>query len=108
MITPEDNDLAAMAVGSLAPCITGPWWEEVFYRGFMLPALSLWMPSTVSVPLSALLFALHHQSLENLIPLTTLGLVWAIVYMRSKNLLVTVIIHSLWNSRVFLGSLLGL
>lgn len=33
MINPEDNDVAAMAVGSIAPCITAPWWEEVLYRG---------------------------------------------------------------------------
>jgi len=29
MINPEDNDLASMAVGSLAPCVSAPWWEEV-------------------------------------------------------------------------------
>ena len=29
MINPEDNDLASMAVGALAPCVSAPWWEEV-------------------------------------------------------------------------------
>ncbi|CAB1097194.1 unnamed protein product [Ectocarpus sp. CCAP 1310/34] len=33
IINPENNDIAAMAVGSIAPCMTAPWWEEVLYRG---------------------------------------------------------------------------
>lgn len=33
IINPENNDVAAMAVGSIAPCISAPWWEEVLYRG---------------------------------------------------------------------------
>lgn len=29
MINPEGNDILAMLVGSLAPCVSAPWWEEV-------------------------------------------------------------------------------
>jgi hypothetical protein len=29
MINPEGNDLFAMFLGSLAPCVSAPWWEEV-------------------------------------------------------------------------------
>ena len=108
MINPENNDLVAMGVGAIAPCISAPWWEEVLYRGFLLPSLSLWMPINLAIPLSAVLFAAHHMSLTSMVPLTALGLVWAILYVHSGNLIVTILIHSMWNSRVFLGSLLGL
>ncbi|CAM9692173.1 unnamed protein product, partial [Phaeothamnion confervicola] len=108
MINPEGNDMAAMAVGSIAPCITAPWWEEVLYRGFLLPALTLYMPLPLAVPVGSVLFAAHHMSVPSMLPLTALGLVWSLLYMLSGNLVVTVIIHALWNSRVFLGSLLGL
>lgn len=43
-----------------------------------------------------------------MLPLSVLGLVWSLLYLYSRNLLVTVLIHAMWNSRVFLGSLLGL
>jgi len=108
MINPENNDVLALAVGSLAPCGTAPWWEEILYRGFTLPALSLSMPVHFAVPLSAILFAAHHLSLQSMIPLTALGYVWALTYIKSTNLFVTIVIDAMWNSRVFLGSLLGL
>lgn len=41
-------------------------------------------------------------------PLTVLGLVWSLLYLYSGNLMVNVLIHAMWNSRVFLGSFLGL
>ncbi|KAG5175528.1 hypothetical protein JKP88DRAFT_338282 [Tribonema minus] len=107
IINPEDNDLAALAVGSIAPCLSAPWWEEVLYRGFMLPALTLYLPRSMAVPVSAVLFAAHHLSIQAMIPLSMLGLVWALLYVLSGNLLVTIMIHGMWNSRVFLGSLLG-
>jgi len=108
MINPENNDLAAMAIGSIAPCFTAPWWEEVLYRGFLLPSLAIHMPLWLAVPLSAVMFAAHHMQSCSMVPLTALGLVWAMLYIRSRNLFVTVLIHGMWNSRVFLGSLLGI
>ena len=112
MINPENNDRLAMAVASIAPCVTAPWWEEVLYRGFMLPALTLFMPPRLqgwlAIPISGLLFGLHHQALNSLLPLTALGAVWALLYRLSSNLTVTIMIHAMWNSRVFLGSALGL
>jgi membrane protease YdiL (CAAX protease family) len=57
---------------------------------------------------SAVIFAAHHMSMSGMIPLTTLGYLWAVLYLLSGNLLVPILIHAMWNSRVFLGSLLGI
>ena len=108
LINPEHNDLTASIVGCIAPCISAPWWEEVLYRGFMLPAMCLHMPFWVSVLLSGLVFSAHHISATGAIPLAVLGWTWAAIYAKSGNLLVTILIHAMWNSRVFLGSWLGL
>ena len=108
MINPENNDKWAMLVASLAPCVTAPWWEEVVYRGFLLPALGLFLPTPLSVPLSGVLFGVHHMMPESAIPLAALGTLWAGLYVASGNLAVTVIVHAMWNSRVFLGSFLGI
>jgi membrane protease YdiL (CAAX protease family) len=48
------------------------------------------------------------MSLSGMIPLTTLGFLWAVLYILSGNLLVPIAIHAMWNSRVFLGSFLGI
>lgn len=108
LINPEGKDRLAMAIGSIGPCITAPVFEEVLYRGFLLPALRCFLPMWAAIPASSVLFALHHLNPTSVLPLTVLGLIWAILYTKSRNLTVTIIIHCMWNSRVFLGSLLGL
>lgn len=108
LINPENKDRMAMAIGSIGPCISAPVFEEVLYRGFLLPALTCFFPMWVAIPASSVLFALHHLNPTMVLPLAMLGLIWAILYSKSRNLTVTILIHAMWNSRVFLGSLLGL
>ena len=108
LINPAKPDPLASAVGYIAPCISAPWWEEVLYRGFMLPALTVLFPVNVSVFLSAIIFSFHHLTLTGFLPLASLGVAWAGIYVLSGNLLVTMVIHAMWNSRVFLGGWLGL
>lgn len=108
LINPENNDFLASLVGYIAPCLSAPWWEEVLYRGYLLPALGLFMGFWPSVFVSGILFSVHHMNLMGAIPLMVLGWLWAALYVKSGNLLVTMLIHGMWNSRVFLGSWLGL
>eukprot|EP00557_Chaetoceros_sp_GSL56_P006946 CAMPEP_0176499394 /NCGR_PEP_ID=MMETSP0200_2-20121128/12901_1 /TAXON_ID=947934 /ORGANISM="Chaetoceros sp., Strain GSL56" /LENGTH=556 /DNA_ID=CAMNT_0017897805 /DNA_START=195 /DNA_END=1865 /DNA_ORIENTATION=+ len=108
LINPENNDLLASLVGYIAPCISAPWWEEVLYRGFLLPALCLQMKFWPAVFVSGIVFSIHHVSMTGAIPLAILGWTWAAIYAKSGNLFVTIMIHAMWNSRVFLGSWLGL
>jgi membrane protease YdiL (CAAX protease family) len=108
LINPENNDIAASLVGYIAPCISAPWFEEVLYRGFLLPALCLQMNFWLAVFVSGIVFSIHHVSTTGAIPLAILGWTWAGLYAKSGNLFVTILIHAMWNSRVFLGSWLGL
>lgn len=108
LINPENNDLAASIMGYIAPCLSAPWWEEVLYRGFLLPALCLHMKFWWAVFVSGIVFSVHHVSTTGAIPLAILGWTWAVIYAKSNNLFVTIMIHAMWNSRVFLGSWLGL
>ena len=108
LINPENKDRWAMAIGFIAPCMSAPIFEEVLYRGFLLPALTCYFPMWAALPVSSVLFAIHHMNPTAIIPLTILGLIWALIYKRSGNLLVTILIHAMWNSRVFLGSFLDL
>lgn len=108
LIHPEDKDPWAMAIGSIAPCMSAPIFEEVLYRGFLLPALTCYFPMWAALPVSSVLFAICHMNPTAMIPLSVLGLLWALIYKRSGNLLTTILIHAMWNTRVFLGSFLTL
>jgi len=111
LVNPEGQDLLASLVGFIAPCLTAPWWEEILYRGFLLPTLVLSAPGRSywwATFLSGVLFSIHHQSELAFLPLCVLGWTWAIVYTKSKNLWTTIVIHSMWNSRIFLGGWFGL
>ena len=77
------------------------------HRGLIYPWLCSLLPMALATPLSALIFAGHHARSDVFIPLFSLGLLWASLYVLSGNLFVTVMVHFLWNSRVFLGSFLG-
>eukprot|EP00980_Cylindrotheca_fusiformis_P031113 scaffold25830_cov162-Cylindrotheca_fusiformis.AAC.14 len=108
LISPEFNDWFASVVGYIAPCITAPWWEEVLCRGFLLPALTLQMKYKWAVFWNGVIFAAQHMSSAAFIPLAVFGWTWSVLYAKSGNLLTTILVHTLWNSRVFLGSWLGL
>lgn len=108
LINPEHNNVAASLVGFVAPCISAPWWEEILYRGFALPAFTQMLGFPWAVFVQGIIFSAHHMSLTSALPLAVLGWTWAVVYRKSNNLWTVVFIHALWNSRVFLGSWLGL
>ena len=106
LVQTEQGDMLALGIGCLGPCVTAPIFEEVLYRGFLLPALTRFFPLWVALPLHSVLFGLHHHSLKGLLPLSALGLVWALLYVFSGNLVVPIVVHAMWNSRIFLCSLL--
>lgn len=108
LVNPEHNDVRASVVGYIAPCISAPWWEEVLYRGFCLPVAAQCLGYPAAVVIQGIIFSAHHMSLTAALPLAVLGWTWAILYTKSRNLWTVILVHALWNSRVFIGSWLGL
>jgi membrane protease YdiL (CAAX protease family) len=109
LVAPEHNDVTASIVGYIAPCLTAPVWEEVLYRGFLLAGLQHWTGNLhLAAVLQAVVFSAHHMSVSAALPLFVLGWTWAGLYVASGNLWTVCAVHALWNSRVFLGSWLGL
>jgi len=50
---PEGSDMAATVLGAIGPCFTGPIWEELLYRGFLLQALAMFMTLSTAVDVRA-------------------------------------------------------
>jgi hypothetical protein len=100
----EGQDKVALLIFFLTACVAAPMFEEIFFRGFLLPSLTRYIPVWGAVVASALLFAIAHLSLSEVLPLATLGIVLGVVYTRSRNLLASMLLHGLWNA----GTLISL
>jgi uncharacterized protein len=91
------SDWASWAAwfGVLALC--APLWEEVMFRGFLLPSLGRYLPPWAAIVCTSFIFAGVHFSKEGFLPLVLLGVVFGAVYIKTRNLLPAVLLHSLWN-----------
>ncbi|PIA62670.1 hypothetical protein AQUCO_00200585v1 [Aquilegia coerulea] len=81
--------------GVLAPLL-----EETVFRGFLMVSLTKWLPTPVSVLISAAVFALAHFTPGEFPQLFVLALGFS--YSQTRNLLTPITIHALWNSGVIL------
>lgn len=100
----ENRDGIALGVFFITASIAAPLYEEILFRGFLLPSLTRYLPVWGAIIISSLLFALAHLSLSEVLPLATLGMVMGFVYTRSRNILSSMLLHCLWNS----GTLISL
>ncbi|NEQ95639.1 MAG: CPBP family intramembrane metalloprotease [Cyanothece sp. SIO2G6] len=101
----EEGDSLALGIFFLTAAIAAPLFEELFFRGFLLPSLTRYMSTWGAIAISSLLFATAHLSVSEILPLTVLGMVLGFVYSRTNNLLAPMMVHSLWNSATMLGLL---
>lgn len=99
----EEGDPVALLIFFLTAAVAAPVFEEILFRGFLLPSLTRYFPAWAAIGLSSLIFALAHLSLSEVLPLTTLGIVLGFVYTRSRGLLASMTLHSLWNSVTMIG-----
>jgi uncharacterized protein len=86
--------------------VCAPLFEETLFRGFFLTSLTRYLPMWQAIACSGLIFAIAHLNLGDLLPLTVLGMLLGFVYLRSRNLFASMLLHSLWNSGSFVGLLI--
>ncbi len=92
------NSNLALLLFWLTAAIAAPLFEELLFRGFLLPSLTRYVSRPAAIGLSAAFFAIAHLSLAELLPLFVLGCVLGTVYTRSRNLASSMLLHALWNS----------
>jgi uncharacterized protein len=86
--------------------VCAPIFEETLFRGFFLTSLTRYIPMWQAIGFSGVLFAIAHLNLGDLLPLSLLGMVLGFVYLRSRNLMSSILLHSLWNSGSFISLLI--
>jgi membrane protease YdiL (CAAX protease family) len=102
----EERDPIALGIFFFTAAVAAPVFEELLFRGFLLPSLTRYTSVTSAIVFSSLLFAIAHLSLSEVLPLAVLGSVLGVVYTRSRSLLAPMLLHSLWNSVTMLGLLI--
>ena len=108
LANPADKSAVALLIAAITPCVGAPLYEELQSRAFLLQAMTAVLPLRGALLASGVLFGAQHMQVGLLLPLSVTGFVWGVLYVGSGNLLVPILIHALWNTRVFLGSYLGL
>jgi len=86
----------------LVAVFLAPLAEELLFRGILYPTLKRYIYPPLAVLLTSVLFAITHQNLMALVPLTFLAFVMCIIYERTQNLLAPIITHAVFNGVNFL------
>jgi membrane protease YdiL (CAAX protease family) len=93
--------LVFLTVAVLAPCF-----EELMFRGFLLPWLGERLGThrgrLLAVAITGVSFGVMHMQPLGLPTLTTLGIVLGFAFLRTGNLATSILVHGLWNGGVFI------
>ena len=100
------RDPLALVLLAFTAVVLAPLFEELIFRGALLPVLADRLGAITGVVLSALLFGLAHISIGELAPLTVLGIGLALVRLSTGRLFPCVLMHALWNAITFVNLLL--
>jgi len=99
----NNNNYLSFFLLFVTTTLLAPLFEEVIFRGILLPTLSRDFGVISGIIVSAFIFALAHLSLGEMPPLFVLGIGLGITRIASGSLLSSVIMHSLWNGLTFLN-----
>ncbi len=99
----NNNNYISFLLLFLTTTFLAPLFEEIIFRGVLLPILSREFGIILGITISAFIFALAHLSISETIPLFTLGIGLGITRCISGRLSSSVIMHSLWNGMTFLN-----
>lgn len=75
----------------------GPFCEEVFFRGFALPAFASRYGMAGGILISAALFSVFHFSIGSFVPIFIFGIVLAWLYVRTGSIYPSILAHATQN-----------
>ena len=99
----NNDNLISFFLLFLTTTLFAPLFEEIIFRGILLPILSRDFGIILGILISSFIFALAHLSISEMPPLLVLGIGLGITRMVSGSLFSSVFMHSLWNGITFLN-----
>ncbi len=100
------SDGWALLTFALTAMVLAPLFEETLFRGVLLPVVGRLLGGPSAVLISALVFAIAHLSLAELVPLSVLGVGLGLLRWQTGRLGACVCLHALWNGLTFANLLL--
>jgi len=97
------NNYFAFILLFLTTTLIAPLFEEIIFRGVLLPVLTRDYGKTIGILTSSFVFALAHLSLNEFPPLFVLGIGLATTRLISGRLSSSIVMHSFWNGLTFLN-----
>lgn len=77
--------------------VLAPLFEEVLFRGVLLPVLAKRLRLSLAIVIVSCLFALVHWNIASFVPLFVLSVSFCLVYIYTESLLAPIVMHSLFN-----------
>nr|AUG32847.1 putative membrane associated protease [Paulinella longichromatophora] len=102
----NSHNSLALALFAFPAVILAPLFEELIFRGVLLPVLGRKLGPGWGIIFSALIFGIAHLSLGELAPLTALGLGLGWLRVTSGRLAPCILMHAFWNSFTVINLLL--
>lgn len=87
----------------LLPAIVAPILEEIIFRKIIFGRLYKRMNFFLAALLSGLIFGVIHMELSHLLAYTSMGIVFAFLYVKTKRIIVPIIVHAGMNTIVVLA-----
>ena len=102
----ESRNPLSLVVFAVTATLLAPLYEELVFRGVLLPALVTRFGAVAGVAITSALFAVAHLSLVEFAPLFVLGIVLGWLRLGSGGLSRSVLMHSAWNGYTFVNLVL--
>lgn len=96
-IVPAGNPLWLDVLIYIYICVLGPILEELVFRGVLLDALKKY-GNAFGIIVSSVMFGLMHQNFMQCIPAVCMGLVWAVMAVRTGSVIPSIAVHILNNT----------
>lgn len=94
----EERSPVLIGYSIFLACVVGPFFEEIFFRGFCYPAFKKRWGTGWALVLSAAFFSAIHQNLFAFLPVFVLGLCLGYLYEKRGNLVPSIALHIVHNS----------
>jgi len=78
--------------------VFAPFSEELYFRGFLYPAVSKRRGKLPAVIITSIFFSFLHFDLVRFIPITLGGIWLNLLYIRTGSLYTSMVAHSVWNA----------
>lgn len=87
----------------IIPAVIAPILEEIIFRKIIFGSLYKRMNFFFAGLVSALIFGFIHEGMEHILIYASMGFVFAFLYVKTKRILVPIIVHAAMNTLVVVG-----